>query len=83
VLRCFLKSFDTLEELTAKRHFVPAQSLVTHKRIKRVEVATPQLDNPTPDTVIGIPLRLPINFNTSPILQFYCKHHQIRDGFNQ
>ncbi|KAK4444469.1 hypothetical protein QBC34DRAFT_334845 [Podospora aff. communis PSN243] len=36
VLNSFLASFDTLEELVVKRHFVPAQSLVGHTNLKRL-----------------------------------------------
>jgi hypothetical protein len=36
VLEKFLASFDTLEELTVKRHFVPVQALTTHSRLKRL-----------------------------------------------
>jgi hypothetical protein len=46
VLRRFLESFDTLEELTIKRHFVPARSLVTHKRIKRILLHCIELERP-------------------------------------
>ncbi|KAK4110326.1 hypothetical protein N656DRAFT_830942 [Canariomyces notabilis] len=35
-LESFLASFDTLEELTVKRHFVPVQKLARHERLKRL-----------------------------------------------
>ena len=35
-LEGFLSSFSTLQELVVKRHFVPAQTLVRHTRLKRL-----------------------------------------------
>lgn len=32
----FLESFNTLEELTVKRHFIPVQKLASHSRLKRL-----------------------------------------------
>ncbi|KAM7219395.1 hypothetical protein V8F06_005129 [Rhypophila decipiens] len=43
----FLESFDTLEELTVKGHFVPVQNLARHRKLKRlclhcIEVQRPE-----------------------------------------
>jgi hypothetical protein len=46
-LESFVASFDTLEELTVRRHFVPVHKLARHKRLKRlclhcIEVPRPE-----------------------------------------
>lgn len=35
-LEKFLKSFDTLEEFTVRRHFIPVEELLTHTKLKRL-----------------------------------------------
>jgi hypothetical protein len=46
VLSTFLESFNTLEELVVKRHFVPARSLVGHKNLKRLLLHCIELQRP-------------------------------------
>ncbi|KAK0616919.1 hypothetical protein B0T14DRAFT_254460 [Immersiella caudata] len=46
VLRRFLESFDTLVEITVKRHFVPARSLITHKKLRKLILHCIEVERP-------------------------------------
>lgn len=45
-LESFLESFDTLEVLTVKRHFVPVEKLVRHERLKKLCLHCIELQRP-------------------------------------
>ncbi|KAK0640761.1 hypothetical protein B0T16DRAFT_201959 [Cercophora newfieldiana] len=45
-LNGFLKSFDTLEELTVRRHFVPVEKMAGHSKMKRLCLHCMEVERP-------------------------------------